>query len=170
MDNEIKDILENIGGDIVDMMQQKLIRNKRRATGTLINDISYEIMGNKLIVHYSDYGPVTVNPRTRATSGVIDQGRRKGQTPPPINPILQWLKVKRIKWTTGGSSKDVLSKNKKKQMTAEKKNKQMAFVIARSIGKKGFKGVDFTEPLKVIIKETGSGNKFLGYLKNIFKK
>lgn len=170
MEETIK-ILNEIGTEIVSQIKGILIKNRKRATGALLNSVDYSVSEGKLSISYEDYGPSTKNSRTGAFSGVVDQGRRAGSKQPPIDPILNWLKTKRIKWTSGGSSKDVLSKNIKKATSAESKNKQMAFVISRSIGNEGIRPVNFTEPLKHISNlEPKNSDKFQNYLDKILKK
>ena len=171
MNEEVLSLLDEIGAEIVTQMQGKLISSRRRATGSLINSIQYEVLDSKLVITFKDYGPESVNPRSGVRSGNIDQGRRPNKRQPPTDPIYEWLKVKRIRWHSGGSSRDVLSKSVRKATSAAKKNKMMAFVIARSIGRKGFKGTDFTLPMKPIqqINKT-KGDSFKNILLNIFKK
>lgn len=183
MDIEVQKILNDIGSEVVYQMQEKLLKMKpypRRATSTLVNSIDYEIKDNKLIVHYSDYGPNTINSRTGVMSGNMDQGRRKGKFV-PIQPLLDWMKTKRIKFRdqdinkkgkeTKYNTKDVLSKFQKKRETAEQKSLKFAYAISRHLSENPIPPSDFTQPLmKLRSPQKTSGDKFKEYLKNIFKK
>ena len=58
-----------------------------------------------------------------------DTGRKPGN-PPPVNDILKWLKTEKIS-------------KKRDHSTLQ----QLAFAISRNIGKNGFKGKKFMEPM-----------------------
>jgi len=80
---------------------------------------------------------------------VVDKGREAGKTPPPIEPIKAWIKRKGIlkseKPVKGGKP----NKTKKPKPSFEKRLTNMAYGVAKNIGKKGtmkrfgYKGSNF---------------------------
>ena len=74
-----------------------------------------------LSIEYIDYGEYVIS------------GRKRGKKLPPVKKIEDWIK-----------SKGILPRNKKGQFI---KRKVAAYLIARSIAKKGVEPFDFTFPL-----------------------
>lgn len=63
---------------------------------------------------------------------VRENGRRPGATPPPVSAILDWMRLKPIKLRDKESGKF--------QKPTDALKKQVAFLIARKIGRDGIKG------------------------------
>lgn len=108
----ITEALLRLGDELKVAMTDQLKANKSYGTGELAKSISYEVNVNNFT-----YDLV----RTMLTYGIfVDQGdgRRPG-TPPPVQPILDWIKLKKIPVP--------------KDMTT----KAFAFAIAGKIAKEG---------------------------------
>lgn len=116
----IKEGLEQVGQKIIDQMVDTLFENKSVITGNLARSLSYEIQTTKdgyklLILDNSGKGGYDYGLS-------VDQGRSRGPGKmPPVKPIKDWIKRRGI--------------NPPQGMSVE----SFAFVIARSIGKKGQK-------------------------------
>jgi len=119
----LKKALDELGKDVVAEIVKKLLEADKKATGELINSVSYKVLetSNELMLNImaSDYFKN------------VDEGRRAGAKQPPINKILPWVEARGISFKTksGGFS------------TPE----QTAFVIARSISKKGIKPLNIKQ-------------------------
>ena len=112
--------------EVVSNAKSILIRNKKVATGTLINSIRYTVDSKGDIVFlYSEDGKW------------VTQGRRKGARFPPPAPISRWIRTKGIT----GVSKDG------KRLT----NDQLTFLISRAIARDGIKSLPF---MKMAVKES----------------
>lgn len=112
MSEIIKQGLEEAGQRIVDKMVDSLFEQNAVITGKLARSIGYEVTekGNSysLSISMEDYGIY------------VDEGSERGPgKPPPLKPIVDWIKRRGIKPPQGMSTQT------------------FAFVIARSIGKHG---------------------------------
>lgn len=67
---------------------------------------------------------------------VVEFGRRPGQRPPPVEPILEWVKRKHI----GGIEMRRRRSRGRRRRKLTREQATLAFLIARSIGRKGTKG------------------------------
>lgn len=107
----LKNQLEALGREYVAELTSQLIHADKVATGNLINSLDYEVLEtvNGLLLK------IIADDYLK----YVDQGRRPGKRPPQ-KAILKWVQNKGIKI--------------KKQTPS-----QTAFVLARSIGKKGIK-------------------------------
>lgn len=107
----LKAQLDALGREYVAELTQQLISTDKVSTGNLINSLDYEVLEtvNGLVLK------IIADDYLQ----YVDQGRRPGKRPPQ-KAILKWVENKGIKI--------------KKQTPS-----QTAFVIARSIGKKGIK-------------------------------
>ena len=85
-------------------------------TGLLRGSIFTEIRGTMLDFH----GVVAPGPAVKEYASVMELGRRPGARMPPVDAIVRWVIRKQI--ASGGSARSV------------------AFLIARSIGRKGIRG------------------------------
>lgn len=115
MDN-LEKALNEIGRDLVKELTNQLIKADKSATGNLINSLDYQVVEtidgffiNLLASPYLKY---------------VDEGRRPGKMPPP-NKLINWIDQKSIRFT-----------NKRGKLISKEST---AFLIARSIGKKGIK-------------------------------
>lgn len=107
----LKAQLEALGREYVAELTRQLLNADKVATGQLINSLDYEVLDtvNGLVLKILADDYLTY----------VDKGRRPGKRPPQ-KVIQKWVENRGIKI--------------KKQTPA-----QTAFVIARSIGKKGIK-------------------------------
>jgi len=108
----IEEALVRLGDELKVTMTEQLKKNGSYYTGDLAKSIDYEVR-----VQNFDYQLV----RTMLTYGIfVDQGdgRRPG-TPPPVKPLIDWIKFKKIPVPQG--------------MSVE----SFAFAIAKKIGKQG---------------------------------
>ena len=111
-------------------MKRKVGRNFTNAiaSGTLEKSLAYrlKIKGSEI--------NVSVYAKGKASKYFLarEDGRRAGAKPPPVSAILDWMRIKPIKLRDKETGKF------KKPTEALKK--QVAFLIARKIGKQGIKG------------------------------
>jgi len=107
--------LELLGEELVKGVVQELLNADKLATGKLIRSIDYRVIAKaeKLILEILAL-PYLDN---------VIEGRRPGLKPPPTSAIIPWVKKRNIK------------------VKGSKTPEQSAFVIARSIGKKGIKPI-----------------------------
>lgn len=101
----------------------------RIASKQMINSLSVEVIsdfqdGEPLIAAFFDTDPEFLPE-------IIDKGRRPSFRYPPLEAIKRWIKVKPIYW-----------RNERGRFTRASENTK-AFLIARSIKEKGYKGIDF---------------------------
>ena len=80
--------------------------------------------GNPIIVATFDTDPEFLPE-------IIDQGRRPSTSYPPLDAIKRWIKIKPVYW-----------RNERGRFTRASENTK-AFLIARSIKEKGYKGINF---------------------------
>lgn len=112
--NNLKEVLDKYANAYTQKFKAKLISDGNKASGRLVNSIKpqklkdgFAILGKRYIEQ-------------------ISEGRKKGKMPPwspRNNSILNWVKTKNIVPRKGGSSPNNI--------------KRLAFVIARSIGRRG---------------------------------
>lgn len=119
MNENLKKALDELGGELVKELTTQLLKADKKATGNLINSLDYQVVEtidgffvNLLASDYLKY---------------VDEGRKPGKMPPPLR-FLKWIQVRNIKF-----------KDKKGKII---KPESTAFLIARSIGKKGIKPTD----------------------------
>ena len=107
----LKNQLDALGREYVAELTQQLISADKVASGQLINSLDYEVLEtvNGLVLK------IIADDYLK----FVDEGRRPGKRPPQ-RAILKWIENRNIKI--------------KKQTPA-----QTAFIISRSIGKKGIK-------------------------------
>lgn len=110
------DQLNILGRDVVNEIKNRLIQAGKRNTGSLIDSINYQVIENnngyELKILANDYFEY------------VNTGRRPGH-PVGSGRILPWVKSKGIQF-----------RSKTGKMLSQE---SVAFVIARSIGKKGIK-------------------------------
>jgi hypothetical protein len=110
---------------VVALAKTNLLKGKKDASFTLSRSIGYEIVadqtsdiGADIDFYYIDYGDY------------VESGRRKGARMPPPSKLLNWIKIKKIP----------RFRDKKGRFISYQ---SQAFLIARSIGKKGIKPFPF---------------------------
>ena len=126
---DVEQILEIIGESYVEEITAQLVRYGLQDSN-IINNISYTIQNTTVIINIPDYAVF------------IENGRRPGSKPPPTSIILQWIQRKRI--TGRPRNNKVISNN------------QLAFLIARAIGRNGISPKPFLSNATAILdKEIG---------------
>lgn len=148
----LKETVDSIGRDVVEAAQRNLgatrkINGKTRrrvASGKLKDGLSF-----KNLTRYNN--PVLQfgvdDNELKRYADVIEFGRRPGAKPPPVAPIIEWMKIKpiRLRNREGGFIK-----------STESGIRSAAFLIARSIGKKGIVGIKYyTEALESVLDKRG---------------
>ena len=103
-----------------EFMQTDLVSNGKSATGNLVNNIK------SVFVSQQDNGSVEYIITMPGYAEFVDKGRRPGDRPPPVKAIKDWIQQRSI--TVPGFTQP-----------------QLAYAIARSIGKKGIKPTPFIE-------------------------
>lgn len=92
------------------------------ATGTLLGSVFGEMHGSPVAVH----GVVAAGPPADRYALVVERGRTPGRRMPPAEALLVWVR-------------------QKLHPASDKIARSLAFVIARSVGRKGFPGVHMFE-------------------------
>ena len=109
-----------LGEKVTDTMIDTLISKNKLATGQLVAGIqlteTFDEQDNEFVttIKIPGYGKY------------INEGRRPGAKMPPIQPILEWIRERRIK-------------------TSQYTQPQLAWAIAKSIQKKGIRPTPFIE-------------------------
>lgn len=111
LNNEIRNVLEKYGKQMVMSVQDKLMRDNTNATGDAINSVTAEVTDTTITILGNKY------------IEAIDKGRGAGKRMPPVVNILQWIKAKGIRQMS--SSKRVM------------RDRDLAWVIARKIAREG---------------------------------
>ncbi len=129
-----KQALANLGQRIISQAQTNLRRGRNVATSLLINSgaVKERLDDNSILAGFpTKYAYYT------------EFGRRAGKWP-PFNEILQWVKVRHmVKYHTREERKE-LGRTKMQDVMIERY--KAAFLIQRSIGKKGTKPHPFLRP------------------------
>jgi hypothetical protein len=129
-------VVNDMAKRFVELMQSDY-RMKRRvgrnftnavASGTLEKSLAYRLKIKGSSINVSVYAKGKASKYFLAR----ENGRRPGATPPPVSAILDWMRIKPIKLRDKESGKF------KKPTEALKR--QVAFLIARKIGRDGIKG------------------------------
>lgn len=115
---DIAKLLNLTGEKIADTMIDTLISKDKIATGNLVQSITYQSQqteeGASVTISIPGYGKF------------VDEGRKPGDKMPPIQPILEWIRVRRIR-------------------TPEYTQPQLAWAIAKSIARRGIRPTPFIE-------------------------
>ena len=111
-------------------MKRKVGRNFTNAvaSGTLEKSLKYRLKIKGKNINVSIYAKGKASQYFLAR----ENGRRAGATPPPVSAILDWMRLKPIKLRDKESGKF--------QKPTEALKRQVAFLIARKIGRDGIKG------------------------------
>lgn len=117
---ELRKQVEKIGKDLIIELTNELLKADKKASGNLINSLKYEVV--------EVLGNLMIKLKAQPYLINVDKGRRPGKMP-PVSPIMKWIDLKKIK------PKDI-------------SKKQLAFVIAKSIGRKGIKPTNVIQKAK----------------------
>lgn len=131
--NSFDDIVNEFAASVVERAQRivgstRIVNGKRRravATDDLRKGLSYKERNlyNKWAIQFG------ADPPADKYIKFVTDGRKPGSRQPPTEPILKWIKDKRIK------PRDL--KTNKFIKTTPANQRALAFLFARSIGKKG---------------------------------
>lgn len=148
----IKELVNSIADDVVERAQLNLgatrtINGKKRrrvASGRLKDGLSYKNLTryNMPVVQFG-----VKDNELKKYADVIEFGRRKGARQPPSDAILEWMRIKpiRIRDKDGGFIK-----------ATEAKKRQVAYLIARSIGENGIDGIYYyREAIRDVLEKRG---------------
>lgn len=187
--NELRKILDEFGVSLVEDLQAELLKK-----GVETNAGQNSRLGNSIRFYYGekDKTPIfylSMNDYWEA----VDKGRGQEKTPPPINPIVKWLKTKGVDpfknkkelslrqqknkavKNTLMKAMDKTKRQTLKKVTREKALRSMAFAISKNIGKKGtikrfnYNGANFFDPVVNDGRITELQNKLSNYLKKEIK-
>ena len=114
----VQAVMEEMAIAIRNEYQDNLIRNDRIASGDLLNNIEYEVT--------RDGFTVTIYVKMRDYWYYVENGRKAGKWP-PIQNILDWIKIKPVLPRPNAEGKLPTPQ-------------QLAFLIARKIGEEGTEG------------------------------
>jgi len=147
----IKIMLDDFGKKVVEAAQRNLgatrtVNGKKRrsvASGTLKESLTFEnkTRYNKPILQFKAKGDASKYAK------YVHDGRKPNSKPPPVEPILKWMKIKpiRLRKEGGGFAK-----------VTEAGLRGAAFAIAKSIGKKGIPAVPyFSEAIDSELEKAG---------------
>ena len=116
--NNIMAQMDKFGADLVKELAQQLILSGKEATGSLVKSLDYELI--ELL------GDIVINITANDYLYYVDKGRKPNRKAPPSGVIVKWMDVKGIKGRDKKTGRFI-------------KKESAAFLIARSIGKKGIK-------------------------------
>lgn len=123
------------------MVMKRLTDGRKIATGKLVNSIKYKVK--------REGDTYTVWITGKDYLQYVESGRRPGAKMPPVEPIEQWIKKKRIP-IGAGRTKTLVKRGR--QAPKAKQLRNMAFLIARSIGKRGIKPFPVSQILDSALK------------------
>ena len=140
MQDSPRKILENYKQIIIDALADSLEKNDKVVQGLLVQSISINIrsFATNMVMEISmaDYWKY------------VDGGRRKGSKMPPINAMLKHIANRGINYkgiqNSYRNKKGQLVK-RKKPLAKEKALRTLAYLIGRSISKKGIKPTNFVD-------------------------
>jgi hypothetical protein len=111
--------LEILGVESIGFITKILVENDKQVTGNLIRSLDFKII--------QQVDGLFLQILAAPYFKFVDEGRKPGKMP-PVKPIQKWSERKGIKFNNMS-------------------NRQTAFVIARSIGKKGIRPLNITNRL-----------------------
>lgn len=114
----VQAVMEEMAIAIRNEYQDNLIRNDRIASGNLLNNIEYEITRGDFTY--------TIYVKMKDYWYFVENGRKAGKWP-PIQNILDWIKIKPVLPRPNAEGKLPTPQ-------------QLAFLIARKIGEEGTEG------------------------------
>lgn len=116
--DELKKATDKLGKEYVLELSKQLISANKVASGKLLRSLDYEVV--------EVLGNLIIRVSSEDYLDFVDKGRKPGKRP-PIGPIKKWIDNRKI------SPKNKQTKD------------QLAFAIAKSIGKKGIKPTNVIE-------------------------
>lgn len=139
MSDEFENILNEYALAVVERAQSNL-RIKRRVRGKTVNRVASGRLLNSLYYNLKiRYNKPTIdftvsNDEAGKYADVIELGRKPGAKMPPVKPIEDWIRIKRLKL-----------RNRQGEFikSTESNIKSAAFAIAKSIGKNGIQGINY---------------------------
>lgn len=114
----VQAVMEEMAIAIRNEYQDNLIRNDRIASGDLLNNIEYEVTRGDFTY--------TIYVKMKDYWYYVENGRKAGKRP-PIQNILDWIKIKPVLPRPNAEGKLPTPQ-------------QLAFLIARKIGEEGTEG------------------------------
>ena len=164
MNSQLKDLLNILGKDVVERAKSNLkvtqsirypngktYKRNRYASGKLYNSLTFKasVAGGKPFIKFT-----TKDEATEQYADIVEFGRRPGATPPPIDPIIEWMKVRKIRLRN--SKNEFIKYSKEAEQNAAQR-------IAWAIGKRGTPGIlYYTTALQEILDERSDA--FFQYL------
>jgi hypothetical protein len=164
MNSQLKDLLNILGADVVERAKSNLkvtqrikypngksYNRNRYASGKLYNSLTFKasVAGGKPFIKFT-----TKDSSTQQYADIVEFGRRPGATPPPIDPIMEWMKVRKIRLRN--SKNEFIKYSDEAQRNAAKR-------IAQAIGRNGTPGIlYYTTALQEILDERSDA--FFQYL------
>ena len=164
MNKALKDLLNLLGADVVERAKSNLkvtqsirypngktYKRNRYASGKLYNSLTFKasVAGGKPFIKFT-----TKDSATGQYADIVEFGRRAGATPPPIDPIIEWMKVRKIRLRN--SKNEFIKYSDEAQRNAAKR-------IAWAIGRNGTPGIlYYTTALQEILDERSDA--FFQYL------
>jgi len=139
MANAFEDILNEYALAVIERAQSNL-RIKRRVRGKTVNRFASGHLSKSLYYNLKfRYNKPTIdftvsNDEAGKYADVIELGRKPGAKMPPVKPIEDWIRIKRLKL-----------RNRQGEFikSTESNIKSAAFAIAKSIGEKGIQGINY---------------------------
>ena len=118
--DNLREILNKFGVELVEQYKQNLIDNKRPATGDLGNTVKFNLKEKN--------NTYTITLNLQDYWYYVENGRKAGKFP-PINKIIDWIKIKPVLPYPDRSGR---------LPTTE----QLGFLISRKIAEEGTKGTN----------------------------
>lgn len=112
--------MQQVGNDYIDTLKRELIKDGKKSTGNLVNSLQLKIVKTK-----DGYATQILAADYLED---VDKGRKPGKMP-PVSKITKWANKKGIR-IPGANAK------------------QVGFIIARSISKKGIKATNVLNDTK----------------------
>lgn len=123
-----REIIASYEQKFIDAFQDSLTKHDKVSGGGLFQSVKAitKVYGQKIIleIRMDDYWKW------------VDEGRKKGSKQPPIEPILKFI-------ANRGLTPKPLKTKSKKPLNRQEQYRSLAFIIARSIKRKGIKPTHF---------------------------
>lgn len=119
MVTEVQQVINKWGNILVNTMKNKLVSGRKIATGNLVNSLVFKYSFNA--------GRYTIQITGEKYLINVDRGRRAGAKRPPIQAIINWINIKRIRIK--------VKKGQKRQDVV----RGVAFAMSNKISQRGIK-------------------------------